>query len=104
MGYCGEAPNDDNVGDPDFTKDIIMNYLTSGWPDEVKRWMYANRDKEIASFPDVKNGLGPTNPKGRGWNACVIDMRGTGEYWFWDAKILDAQGYPTLRMIPKANW
>ena len=104
MGYNAMAPLDDNVGDPNFTKDIITNYLNSTETDDVKRWMYANRDKAIAADPNRKNGLGVSNPNGRPWNACVIDMRGDGAYWYWDVSSPDAQGYPTLKMVPRSEW
>jgi hypothetical protein len=87
---------DDNIGNANFTKDIIVKYLNSTETDEIKRWMYANRD--MASTNDR------TKPGGRPWNACVIDMRGGGKYWYWDFSHPDAQGKPTLTAVDKANW
>lgn len=104
FGYNAAAPLDHNVGDPNYTKEIITKFLQSNEPDPVKRWMYANRDVALA-HGEAPDNLDFTKPSGRPWNACAIDMRGGGVYWYWDSINKDPQtGQPTLKSVAKADW
>lgn len=97
---------DHNVGDANYTKEIITKYLQSNEPDPAKRWMYANRDVALAHGTAPDN-LDYTKPAGRPWNACAIDLSNAngGVYWYWDSLNKDPQtGQPTLKSVGQANW
>ncbi len=99
LGYNWIAPLDDNVGDPDFTKDIIDNYLTSTETGDVNKWMWANRDKAAADFDDYDD------PGQRPWNACILTRSATEWiYWYWDFNILDQDGKPTINHKHESEW
>jgi hypothetical protein len=99
LGYNWKAPLDDNVGDPDFTKDIIEGYLSSSLSGDVNKWMWANRSKAAADFDDFDD------PGQRPWNACLLTRGATGwTYWYWDFSTLDADGKPMLNHKQESEW
>jgi len=95
LGYNWKAPLDDNLGDPNFTKDIVDAYLAATGA-QYTRWLNANKNKATTT--------NRSSPGQRPWNSCVIDMDGTIKgYWYFDYHNI-VGGEPALTFTHQNQW
>jgi len=60
-------------------------------------------NKAFATTDERYDFLGNHNPGQSPWNACVIDMRADGFYWFFDYNNI-VNGAPTLNFKRRVDW
>ena len=82
LGYCWTAPLDNNVGDANYTAQIIQSYaaMVRGGLAENLAWSAANRNVAQAHLDGAV--LDHQTPKGRPMNCCFIDLNPTPRVYY----------------------